>query len=343
MTHGLVFTDVVCSLDEQEILHAASASVPRGSYACVLGASGAGKSTLLRCIAGLIPCTGRIRHGEQVLQDGAQSRAPHLRKIGFLFQALGLWPELSAAEHLLTVLNAAGIRGAQAQARMEAELADLGLAALKNRRPGEMSGGERQRLALARATVHRPELLLLDEPTSSVDQARKREVRTLLYDLCRRTGATVLHVTHDHEEAFELADHLICMDAGRVVQEGAAADVHAAPSSVAVAQLLGSGSIVSVTVGEDGLADSPLGRVRVSGKSVRGAAWALVRPEHLELAAVGDGVPLRVRRRLFQGGGYQMELDVAGVSCRMQGAAQAGTEVWVRVRGQPPVVEARSV
>lgn len=342
MSSGLRLQDVRCILAETPILKGVHAAVAQGHYACLLGASGAGKSTLLRCIAGLLACEGRIVHGERVLQDGRRGLPPHERGLGFLFQGHGLWPELTAEEHLLSVLAARGVRGTDALQRTASELSELGLGALGTRRPAQLSGGERQRLALARATVLRPEILLLDEPTSSVDQALKREVRGMLFELSRRHGATVLHVTHDHEEAFELADHLICMDKGLVVQEGTPAEVHAAPASVAVARLLGEGTLVPVVAGGDGVADTPFGRARVGGRTLAGAAWALVRPEHLELARKGEGVPAMVRRRVFSGAGEELEFEVGGQMCRVAGSAANGSEIWVRLAGAPPLVEERS-
>ncbi len=342
MSSGFSLQEVRCTLGETLVLKGVQAAVERGHYACILGASGAGKSTLLRCIAGLVACAGRIVHGERVLQDGRRGLPPHERGIGFLFQGHGLWPELTVEEHLLQVLAARGVRGSEAAKRAADELVELGLAVLRARRPAQLSGGERQRLGLARATVLRPELLLLDEPTSSVDQALKREVRALLFELSRRHGATVLHVTHDHEEAFELADHLICMDRGVVVQEGSPARVHAAPASVAVAGLLGEGTLVPVSADGDGMADTPLGRARVSGRSLAGAAWALVRPEHLELVRKGEGVPATVRRRVFRGAAEELEFDVGGQICRVKGTAAEGCEIWVRLVGAPPLVQERS-
>jgi molybdate transport system ATP-binding protein len=169
------------------------------------GRSGTGKTTLLGAIAGLIrPQRGRIALGSEVLFDESDriDQAPHCRRIGYVFQDLALWPHLSAIQQVHLVGRAAGLDVASAFALLES----VGIASLARRWPGELSGGEQQRLAIARALAGKPALLLLDEPFSSVD----RETRQSLYALIRRISPTIpgptIYVTHSTEDAQSLAE-----------------------------------------------------------------------------------------------------------------------------------------
>ena len=174
MSEALEILDLRCRLGDEDILRGVGLALGPGEYGVVLGPSGAGKSTLLRAIAGLVPARGRIRIGERLVCAGEQVIPPEDRGVGFLFQGLALWSHMTVDAHLKYALSGRGVRKRDHAEAIEATLGPLGLVPLRDRRPGELSGGERQRLALARALVTRPGLLLLDEPTSSVDPRLKR-------------------------------------------------------------------------------------------------------------------------------------------------------------------------
>jgi molybdate transport system ATP-binding protein len=180
------------------------------------GRSGAGKSTLLNAIAGLVaPQRGTITLGSRVLFSAADrvDLPPHRRRIGYVFQDLALWPHLTALKQVHLVGRPVGLDVAGAFALLES----VGLAALANRRPGQLSGGEQQRLAIARALAGKPWIVLLDEPFSSVDL----ETRASLYDLIRVVSAQVpgptIYVTHNAEDARSLAEHAVRITAGRLM------------------------------------------------------------------------------------------------------------------------------
>jgi ABC-type sulfate/molybdate transport systems ATPase subunit len=201
------------------ILDACGGEFPGGRRTVLWGPSGAGKSTLLNAIAGLIvPDAGVIALGPETLfssHDGVDVR-PHRRRIGYVFQDLALWPHLTVIDQVRLVGQGVGLDVAGASRILES----VGLETKARRRPGQLSGGEQQRLAIARAVAGKPAILLLDEPFSSVD----RQVRSSLYELIRAVSPSVagptIYVTHDAEDAASLAEHAIRLTAGTFVGGG---------------------------------------------------------------------------------------------------------------------------
>jgi thiamine transport system ATP-binding protein len=202
----------------------------------VLGSSGSGKTTLLRAIAGLAPISsGRIAFEGRDLAGVAA----HRRGFGFMFQDHALFPHLDAGGNVAFGLKMAGMSRAARDLRVDEVLELVGLSGFGDRPISELSGGERQRVALARTLAPSPSLLLLDEPMGALDRALRDRLVPELGELIRSLGLTAIYVTHDHAEAFELADRLVIMDVGRVVQRGVPDEVDAAPVSDHVARLLG--------------------------------------------------------------------------------------------------------
>ena len=216
--------------------------VEPGEVVALLGPNGAGKSTTLRALAGLLPLDdGRVTLGDVVLEDTAADVrvVPERRQVGVVFQEYLLFPHLDARENVAFGLRAGGLDRATARRRAEAWLDRVGLSERAGARPRELSGGQAQRVALARALVTEPRLLLLDEPLSALDAATRLAVRgDLRRHLARFPGASVV-VTHDAVDAMVLADRLIVIEAGRVVQTGTPREVTAAPVTDYVARLVG--------------------------------------------------------------------------------------------------------
>ena len=218
-------------------LQGVTLSLPLQAYTCVMGASGSGKTTLLRVVAGL----ERPDRGEVVLGGKVITRLPaELRPVHTLFQGYALFPHLSAFENVAFAPRVAGVGGAVLRERVLALLADVGLAPpLHPRRPAQLSGGERQRVALARALAGQPRMVLLDEPLAALDRPLRGGLRRLLKETQRGRAIGFLHVTHEPEEALALADHLVLMEAGLVLAQGAPAALYARPPDMASARLLG--------------------------------------------------------------------------------------------------------
>jgi len=192
-----------------------------GEAALVVGPSGSGKTTLLRALAGLaLPSAGTIElGGRPASAPGRSLPAPDRRRVGFLFQGAALWPHMSVARTLRFVLGFRGVRGAAAGARIAELLDRVQLAGFEKRMPATLSGGEKQRLALARALASEPELLLLDEPLGPLDAELRASLLECLGRLHEETGWTSLHVTHDPEEAMSAADRVLRLEDGRLVEE----------------------------------------------------------------------------------------------------------------------------
>jgi molybdate transport system ATP-binding protein len=219
--------------------------VAPGETVAVLGPNGAGKTTLLRALAGLTALTrGRIELDDVVL-DAAGTEGedtyvpPERRRVGLVFQGYRLFPHLSVRDNVAFGPRSAGRSRAFSRARAEEWLVRLDLTGLASRRPAELSGGQTQRVALARALATDPALLLLDEPMAALDARTRLEVRATLRHHLRSYAGPVVVVTHDPLEAMVMADRLLVLEGGRVVQQGAPADVARRPATDYVARLVG--------------------------------------------------------------------------------------------------------
>ncbi|MAW59454.1 MAG: hypothetical protein CMJ94_01320 [Planctomycetes bacterium] len=203
-----------CRFGDQSVLEDFALQLAPGERLAITGRSGRGKTTLLRVLAGLQPAqAGTLNlHGKLAMQDGRQLLAPWERSLQLVFQDLGLWPTRTVRQHLLDALRAQGLRGSAASGRADESLRALGIASLADRKPARLSGGEARRVALARALVTHPRLLLLDEPFASLDATSRAEGFALLDQVLAATDAAVVLVTHDPEEATRLGGRQLSLD-----------------------------------------------------------------------------------------------------------------------------------
>lgn len=231
---GFEFRSVSKTYDGQRVLSRASFTFPAGEHTAVLGPSGCGKSTVLRLVAGLeAPSAGQVLlDGRVVSEPNRVLQAPHRRGVAMVFQDLALWPNLSVMDNALLGLSGAGLAKREARARATEALALCGITPLADRKPGETSGGQQQRIALARAIAVHPSFLLLDEPFSGLDLVTKAELLKEISALATERQLTVVLVTHDPIEATTLCRSALVLENGRVEETGALEDLLHAPRSV---------------------------------------------------------------------------------------------------------------
>jgi molybdate transport system ATP-binding protein len=321
-------------------------SVAGGEVVALLGPNGAGKTTALRALAGLVPLdAGFARIGHEIAED-AEARVrtpPERRRVGVVFQDYLLFPHLSARENVAFGLRARGVDRSDARGRADAALARFGLAEHAASRPAALSGGQAQRVALARALVGEPRLLLLDEPLAALDAGTRIEVRA---DLRRRladfAGATVV-VTHDAVDAFVLADRLVVVEDGRVVQTGTPSEVARRPVTAYVARLVGLNLYRGVAA--DGTVTLDGGGSLVGAHHDDGAVFVSFRPSSVTLhrgrphSSARNAWPVTVEALEPQGDTVRVALtgqpdlaaDVTPLAVAELGL-EPGTRVWAALK-----------
>jgi iron(III) transport system ATP-binding protein len=239
--------DLFVAYGELSVVRGLSFGLRRGAIGCLLGPSGCGKTTVLRCIAGFEPAQrGAIRLNRRLVSGPATMVAPERRRIGMVFQEHALFPHLSVADNIAFGLH--GLARGERRARVS-ELAELvGLGPALEQFPHEISGGQQQRVALARALAPRPELLLLDEPFSSLDVELRERLSLELREIIKATGATAVLVTHDQQEAFAIADEIGVLHEGRIEQWDSAYNLYHRPANRFVADFVGQGVFLPAKV-----------------------------------------------------------------------------------------------
>lgn len=219
--------------------------IDKGEIACILGSSGCGKSTLLRCIAGFESIhSGQIEIAGKVVSSPSKLLAPEKRNIGIVFQDYALFPHLSCFQNISFGLHQLNKQEQQKIAIQYLEL--VGLGEYANKYPHELSGGQRQRLAIARALAPGPQLLLLDEPFSNLDTDLRCRLNHEIHDILKECGATAIMVTHNQEEAFDMADSIGVLNEGRICQWDTAYNIYHQPKERFIANFIGLGRFVKL-------------------------------------------------------------------------------------------------
>ncbi len=283
-------------------------SVPSGSLTALLGPSGSGKSTVLRMIAGLVePDAGGIWLGDASLLAVPADR----RGVVLMFQNAHLFPHMTLAENIGFGLRMRGLAAGEIAPQVAAMLDRVQLSGLGHRRPHELSGGQAQRGALARALVLKPCVLLLDEPLSNLDATLRDGMRRLIRDLQRETGTTMLIVTHDQSEAVALADRVGLLLEGRLAQEAPPREIFRRPASVAVARFFGGVNFLKGTADDQGF-HCALGTLPLAKGALRGSGILTIRPEAIRLGAAPDARLAKVLGSAFLGTQAQVSLEIGG-------------------------------
>ncbi|MEM7690631.1 MAG: ABC transporter ATP-binding protein [Pseudomonadota bacterium] len=267
---------------------------PAGEITCLLGASGCGKSTLLNLTAGLLPLqSGAITlDGDPLAQPGA-SPPPEERPVGLVFQDAALFPHMTLARNIGFGLSKDQRRDGSGE--VEGWLARVGLGGLGKRYPHELSGGQQQRAALARAMAPQPRVLLMDEPFASVDIVLRRALRRDCRILLRERETTTILVTHDPDEALDIADRIAVMEGGRIVQFGTPQELYNAPAAPSVGAMFGGAQIVRAVV-KEGCFESAFGRWPRECALGEGAGQSMTDGESVDLLVQGRAVRLEPDR-----------------------------------------------
>ena len=281
-----------------------------GELLALLGPSGSGKTTLLQVICGLIEPTG----GRLIIDGRDETDKPvNKRDIGVVFQNYALFPHLTVRENVSFPLQMRKIAAADLREKVEVTLAMVGLSDFGSRFPRELSGGQQQRVALARCLVYQPSLILMDESLSALDRKLRESMQIEIKRLHRETGATIIFVTHDQEEALALADRICLMNEGRIEQLGTPEDMYEQPRSAFVADFIGISNVMR-------------GRVQ-SGGMIRTDDGSLPLPDGCEARAGEDGALIvRPEKMLL------CAIDEAFVSGRVEETIYAGSETKLLVR-----------
>lgn len=298
--------DLYKNYDQQPLLKGVSFKIAAGETICLLGSSGSGKSTILRIIAGLEKAeSGDVRWKGRSLA----TKPVHQRNFGLMFQDYALFPHLDVFDNVAFGLRMRHMKSEMMQARVTEVLQQTNLSSFARRKVTELSGGEQQRVALARSLAPQPDLLMLDEPLGALDRALRESLIEELRGILHRSGIPAIYVTHDQQEAFTIADRIILLHEGRVAQAGSAPDVFANPANPWVAGFLGLGNLIEGRLTHDGV-ETRFGffACATGDRPVGTAVHILLRPQ-AELVDSNETLAGIAADVVFRGQDYRVELD----------------------------------
>ena len=317
---GLTYPEGTVGLDGINL------DIADGEFVALVGPSGSGKTTLLRAIAGfLTPTTGSISIDGVTVASLSTMLPPEKRQLGMVFQQHAIWPHWDVARNIGYPLKLGGVGTPERATRVNEVLDLVGLAGFGKRNPATLSGGQRQRVALARAIVGRPRVLLLDEALSALDEPLRDALRLELQTLTRSIGLTVVHVTHDREEALALADRVVVLDGGRIQQVGTPPELVARPATAAIARFLSDATLLDGELTADGF--SAVGHpcsISRAGLDIVAEAYGpgqvAVLPEDVDLVSNESGAATVVSS-LYGRAGNDVVVGWQGIAlrCRVSG------------------------
>ena len=323
-------------------LRGISLNVEEGEFVSLLGPSGCGKTSLLRSIAGLEDIQGgTISVGDRMFSKKGYTMPPESRHVGLIFQSYALWPHMTVFKNIAYGLKLHGWKRADIKRRVTEVLEIVGLEGLDSRLPAQLSGGQMQRVAVARSIAATPTLLLFDEPLSNLDAKLRETMRFELRRIQREVGTTAVYVTHDQSEAMVISDRIILMNEGVIVQDGTAQDLYERPESAFAAKFLGFSNFLPACVDNVSATDgSAVFRLDLPGGGVlKGAAREglkrgdlvdlSVRPESIQVVDRGSGaetdsgrcavrLPASVTDMVYAGNVCDVFLDFVGTRIRAQ-------------------------
>lgn len=334
--------------DGQSVVDGVSLKLTAGEVTCLLGPSGCGKSTTLRIAAGVDRQTsGRVLVDGAVASDDTRHLPPEKRSVGLMFQDFALFPHLSVADNVAFGLM--GLPKAQKDARVQELLAKVDLVDFGPKYPHQLSGGEQQRVALVRALAPRPQVMLMDEPFSGLDNRLRDGIRDETLSLLKEEGTAVLLVTHEPDEAMRMADKIALMRSGKIVQMGAPYNLYNAPIDREAAAFFSDINVIHGVV-RNMLTETPFGQFLTPGLANEADVEIIIRPQHLKLdfdrdgkgpnPTPNDGVPARgvVERARFMGAEslveFRMDYDGTSLNATVPGVflPKPGTALWLTFR-----------
>ena len=304
----IVLDTVVKTFHTFRAVHGVSLDINSGELVALLGPSGSGKTTILRMVAGLeYADSGRILFGS----EDATNIPVRDRGVGFVFQHYALFPHMTVAENIAFGMKVSKVKRSKADiaARVQELLQLVKLGGLGDRFPSQISGGQRQRVALARALAVDPKVLLLDEPFGALDANVRRDLRRWLREIHDELGITTLFVTHDQEEALDLADRVVILNEGRIVQQGTPREVCRTPNSAFVTRFLGDANHLpgEVRNGQLLINGAPAGLAQRAD----GAVDVYVRPNDLAWSPAGEGIAAIILRVIDHPAGRRLVVKAA--------------------------------
>ena len=308
-----IFSDINCEIGQ-------------GEFVTLLGPSGCGKSTLLRCIAGLTEVGGG-----QILLDGEDlvPQAPQKRGIGMVFQSYALFPNMSVAQNVAFGLRMQKTSKEESAQRVQDALAMVELGDFASRYPHQLSGGQCQRVALARSLVTRPRLLLLDEPLSALDARIRKHLREQIRTIQQDLGLTTIFVTHDQEEALVMSDRIFLMNDGKIVQSGDAETLYTAPVDAFAAGFIGNYNLLDA-----GQASRLLGRPVGSRVAIR--------PEAIQIGGQGS-IEARIRSHSLLGNVIRYRVEARGVELLVDVLNRSAGDMHCRDQAIKLTIEATAI
>lgn len=245
MTIRIAIDQVMKKYGDHIVIRDLNLTIKRGELFTILGPSGCGKSTLLRMIAGFIPVDqGTIAFNDQIINDVP----PHQRNVGMVFQNYAIFPHMTAWENVAFGLKNKRVKEPNLSKKVKEILNQMHILPFKDHYPHQMSGGQQQRLAIARAIVTQPDVLLMDEPLSNLDAKLRIEMRELIKNIQRKYNITTIYVTHDQEEALAISDRIAIMNDGKLQQVGKPFHVYLYPENIFVAQFIGNHNLLNGTI-----------------------------------------------------------------------------------------------
>ncbi len=296
---------------ENTIIPDLSLEIKEGEFFTLLGSSGCGKTTLLRMIAGF----NSIEGGEFYFNDRLINNVPQdKRNIGMVFQNYAIFPHMTTFQNVAFGLEERKIRDPEKTERVNEMLEMVQISSLRDRKPQNMSGGQQQRIALARAIVIRPDVLLMDEPLSNLDAKLRVEMRSAIRDIQKKSGITTVYVTHDQSEALAVSDRIAIMNRGVIMQTGTPWNVYRHPENLFAATFIGESNIIDCTLHKDGSispdgADFSFVLPRLDReKATDGSLKLSVRPDEFEFSS--SGIRGRVVDRTFLGTSYDYVVEL---------------------------------